>query len=436
MNTTILDIAEEQIQKLGTKFDYKLVLMTNDEENITIRNGEKERMLHANSISLAINLIHEGREGYFYTSNLTSTSIQQLIRNTAETTLMLQPDPSRTLADPSRYYRGDGPDLLNFDKTLSDVSPEEKLKLAINNNKEILNTDKRIISIVSKYNDRAHKAAYRISNGFNGYEESSRCSLTTIVTLQGENGQHPMDGWSETRINFKDLPRTGIAVTGLERAVRKIGQQPILGGKYDMILESPIVSDFLDPILSALSGYSLQHKTSFLADKLGQQVVSPMLTLIDDPLIPGTRGACHFDYDGVATTRRLIFQQGCLQTYFIDTQASHKLGMAPTTQNVHHLILQPGKRNLQEIIKGTSRAILVTDFNGGNCDPSTGNFSYGIEGFLIENGIISQPISGMNITGNMLDVWKNIAEIGNDANPWAIEEIPSIVFNKVSFGGK
>ena len=70
----------------------------------------------------------------------------------------------------------------------------------------------------------------------------------------------------------------------------------------------------------------------------------------------------------------------------------------------------------EEVIADSSRAILVTDFNGGNCDPVTGNFSYGIEGFLIENGIITQPVSGMNITGNMLDVWQRLSLIANDAS--------------------
>ena len=79
--------------------------------------------------------------------------------------------------------------------------------------------------------------------------------------------------------------------------------------------------------------------------------------------------------------------------------------------------------------------ILVTDFNGGNCDPVTGNFSYGIEGFLMENGVIVQPVSGMNITGNMLDVWQRLSHVANDADPWETELIPTLTFEDVAFGG-
>ena len=84
---------------------------------------------------------------------------------------------------------------------------------------------------------------------------------------------------------------------------------------------------------------------------------------------------------------------------------------------------------------GEGLSVLVTDFNGGNCDPVTGNFSYGIEGFLMENGIIVQPVSGMNITGNMLDVWQRLSHVGNDADPWETELIPTLAFEDVAFGG-
>lgn len=230
-----------------------------------------------------------------------------------------------------------------------------------------------------------------------------------------------------------------------------------------MILESPCAGNFLQPLLNAMNGQALQQKTSFLTDKLGQQVVSPLVNIVDDPLIPGTRGASLFDYDGVATQRRELFTEGRLMTYFIDTPMGKKLGMAPTTQGIHHLIMESPKPArpspglslvgrgedsspkekkavplpaMETLVEGLDEhpSILVTDFNGGNCDPVTGNFSYGIEGFLVDGGIM-QPVSGMNITGNMLDVWQRLSHVCNDADPWETELIPTLVFEDVAFGG-
>ena len=277
-----------------------------------------------------------------------------------------------------------------------------------------------------------------------------------IVTVEGEGGQHPMDGWGESRIFYNQMPRTGIARTALERTLRKIGQRPAPSGRYRMILESPCAGNFLQPILNAMNGQALQQRTSFLAGKLGEQVVSPLVNIIDDPLQPGTRGASLFDYDGVATQRRELFTEGRLMTYFIDTPMSKKLGMEPTTQGIHRLIMEStapsplplwgsatkplynGCENEALPQRGSGEGaatILVTDFNGGNCDPVTGNFSYGIEGFLIENGSIIQPVSGMNITGNILDVWQRLSHVADDADPWETELIPSLTFEDVSFGG-
>ena len=435
MDYELIYSAEEVIRKLPAKLDYKLVLLENHEDNINLRDGKVEKMLRATSLSLAINLYLEGRDGFFYTNDLRPESVKAFIKEAFDTTRLLEPDETRTLADPSRYYKGGGPDLQNFDASLSEIDPKEKLKLLQETAAEVEGTDKRIISMQTRYMDRQHQAHYLISNGFDGYEENSYCTLTSIISVEGEGGQHPMDGWGETRLFFSQMPRQGIAQTALQRTLQKIGQRPAPSGRYRMILESPCAGNFLQPILNAMNGQALQQRTSFLAGKLDQQVVSPLVNIVDDPLQPGTRGASLFDYDGVATKRRELFIEGCLKTYFIDTPMSKKLGMAPTTQGIHHLVMEQGARSKEQVIADSSRTILVTDFNGGNCDPVTGNFSYGIEGFLVEQGIITQPVSGMNITGNMLDVWQRLSYIANDADPWETEIIPTIAFEDVAFGG-
>lgn len=447
MDKDVIFQAEEAIRQLSGMADYKLVLLKNHEDNIILRNGKVEKMLRATSISLAINFYLDGRDGFFYTNDLRHESVINFIKKAYETTRLLEPDESRTLADPARYYSGGGPDLKNFDASLSEIDPEEKIALLHETAAEAEGKDKRIISMQTCYMDRQHQAHYLISNGFSGYEQNSYCTLTSIITADGEGGQHPMDGWGETRLFFHQMPRQGIASIALGRTLRKIGQKPTSSGRYRMILESPCAGNFLQPILNAMNGQALQQKSSFLLGKLGEQVVSTLVNITDDPLQPGTRGASLFDYDGVATQRRELFKDGCLQTYFIDTPMSRKLCMKPTTQGIHRLIMgeapscrdtnctQERTEEFEQIIAGSSHAILVTDFNGGNCDPVTGNFSYGIEGFLIEGGHITQPVSGMNVTGNMLDVWQRLSHICNDADPWETEVIPTLVFEDVTFGG-
>ena len=434
MNRETAHIAMSMARDEGCR-DIRITLMHNDEDTIQMRGSALERLQRATATSLALNLFIEGREGFFYTNDLRPDPLRQFIREAVQTTLLLEPDLTRTLADPSRYYRGDGISLDNCDPTLPDIAADEKIRLVAETNRWFDGRDSRIISAETHYTDRLHAAYYLISNGFEGYEESSHCTLSTIVTVDGLGGEHLMDGWGKTRIRFLDMPCSDIAPVALQRALRKIGQRPVPGGRYTMILESPVAGNLLIPLLSAMNGQALQQRTSFLAGKTGQPVGSPLLHLVDDPLIPGTRGACHFDYDGVATCRRQLFDHGRLVTYFIDTPYSHKLGIPPTTQGIHHLIFQPGRQSLPQLMKQHPEAILVTDFNGGNCDPATGNFSYGIEGFLLHGGEIVQPLSGMNITGTMSELWQNLVGVANDADPWETELIPRLAFADVAFGG-
>jgi PmbA protein len=124
-----------------------------------------------------------------------------------------------------------------------------------------------------------------------------------------------------------------------------------------------------------------------------------------------------------------------LETYFIDTYNALKMGVEPTISGISQLVLEKGERSLDEIVATMDRGILVTGFNGGNSNSSSGDFSFGVEGFLIENGKRVQPISEMNVTGNMLNLWKNLSEIGNDPRLNNAYQIPCLLFKDVDFSG-
>ena len=202
-----------------------------------------------------------------------------------------------------------------------------------------------------------------------------------------------------------------------------------------MIVEYRLVGNLLGPVLSAINGSSIQQKRSFLIDKLDQKIASDKLTVIDDPFIVGGRGSKLFDSEGLAAKKRSVIEKGVLKTYYIDTYYAKKLDTDPTTGSSSNLVFELGDKNLDQLIAAQKKAILVTGFNGGNCNGTTGDFSYGIEGFLVENGEITKPVAEMNITGNMKQLLMDIAETGNDVNKNSSLLAPSIVFNNVDFSG-
>lgn len=202
-----------------------------------------------------------------------------------------------------------------------------------------------------------------------------------------------------------------------------------------MILDNTVSSRLLSPLVSAMLGSALQQKNSFLLDKLGEVITSPHINLYDRPHIPRTFGARYFDGEGIATSDSSIIEDGKLKTYFIDTYNSLKMNCTPTISSPSIICMELGDYNFEKLLQDINLGIWVTGFNGGNTNSTTGDFSFGIEGFLIEKGIATQPIGEMNITGNLLSLWKNIIAIGNDPRLKSSWKVPSIVFSDVNFSG-
>jgi PmbA protein len=111
------------------------------------------------------------------------------------------------------------------------------------------------------------------------------------------------------------------------------------------------------------------------------------------------------------------------------------MNVAPTIASPSVIQTELGNKNFDKLLQSVQKGIWVTGFNGGNSNSTTGDFSFGVEGFLIENGLATTPVSEMNITGNMLTLWANLAEIGNDPRENSAWKLPSLLFGDVNFSG-
>lgn len=413
----------------------KLTLYTNSNSSFELRNGKIDRLQQATENGLSLNLYVDGRYGYVSTNRLDKKELETLIKNGIDSTRYLAVDEARVLPDPSRYYKGGLPDLQLFDKKLYAISPDDKLDLAKAAAEEAMGKDERIISVDTAYGDGEGSSYRLISNGFEGESQSTWFSLSAMVSIKGEGEARPQGSWYDSSLFYDKLKKQGLGTTALERVLRRLGQKKAKSGKYTMVVEQQRTGQLLGPMLNALYGSSLQQKDSFLLDKLGAKVASGLFTLRDEPHVVGANGSRYFDNEGVATRPMTIFDKGVLQTYFIDTYNAKKMGVAPTISSPSRLVLEPGSKDLGGLVADVEQGILVTGFNGGNSNSTTGDFSYGIEGFLIENGKLTQPVNEMNVTGNFIDLWGSLVAVGNDPQPNRSWLVPSLVFNGVNFSG-
>jgi len=184
-----------------------------------------------------------------------------------------------------------------------------------------------------------------------------------------------------------------------------------------------------------MSGSVLQQKNSYMENMLGKKVASPLFSMTDDPTIPKGFGSRRFDGEGLAAIRRPMIEKGILRQYYINTYYGKKLGVPPTTGSLSNLCFETGKRSLDEMIRDMKTGILVTGFIGGNMNSTTGDFSLGISGLIIENGEIARPVNEMNLSGNMTGFWDRLVESGNDPYPYASVLAPSMRFEGVAFSG-
>lgn len=402
--------------------------------SVEVREQKIDKLEQAIQSGLSIRLFVDGRYSAHSTSRLKKEELAHFIEEAIAGTRFLSEDEFRTLPEPELYYKGGGANLELLDKDFDKVDPQEKIKLAFDAESEVFGKDERLISVSAGYYDNKNERVMVTSNGFEGDSSNSVFGVYTSVSVKGGDAR-PEAGWNESAIQYANLKKEGSGNIALEKALSKIGQQKIQSGTMPMIVENRQVGRIFGPLINALSGSEIQQKNSFLINKLGEKVASEKLTLIDDPFIVGGRGSRLFDGEGLATQKRTVFDKGVLKTYYIDTYYGKKLEMEPTSGSTTNLVFETGDKDLQGLIASVNKGILVTGFNGGNSNGSSGDFSYGIEGFLIEDGKITQPVAEMNITGNMKQLWSSIGEVGNDVNPNSSWRTPSILFENIDFSG-
>ncbi|MDR1896287.1 MAG: TldD/PmbA family protein [Prevotellaceae bacterium] len=399
------------------------------------RDKELDKLQQASENSMEIELFVDQRYGTYSTNRMDKESLYRFIASAIESTRYLDKDPMRMLPEPSRYYKGNQFALNTYDKEFENVKVDTKLALARNTVDEVYGTDPRIISIMGEYFD-ADSFLYMISsNGFEGETAHSVYSLFASVAIKDSGDARPSASWCEAALHFNNLKKDGTGTTACKKALQKLGQTKIRSGKYLMLLDNTQSEQLLTPLLYAMNGYALQQKKSFLINKSGEKIISEKVTVIDNPHIEGAFGARMFDGEGVATVKRNLIEKGVLNTYFIDTYISAKLNIPPTVSSPSIVEFELGTRSHEQILSSIDKGIWVTGFNGGNSNSSTGDFSFGIEGFLIENGTLQKPVNEMNITGNLLTLWNNVVEIGNDPKLNSSKRTPSILFDDVDFSG-
>lgn len=415
--------------------DARVNISNSNSSAVEVRESKIEKLQEANQASMFIDLYVDNRYSSIRTNRLNDKEeLKRFISEGIKGARYLAEDAFRALPDPDRYYKGGGADLKTADQDFMALKPQAKVDAAFGIEKEVLGKDERIISVTGSYNDYYSGRVMVSSNGFEGDRENTYYSLMASVSVK-DGEARPRAYWFDSATFNNDLVKEGIGEKALKRALERLGQKKIKSAAMPMIVENRLSGNILGPVINALNGASIHQKNSFLIDMKGEKIGSDLFDITDDPFIVSGRGSRLFDSEGVATKKRHIIENGVLKAYYIDTYYGKKLEMAPNSGETTNLVFRPGDKDLQGLLADIDRGIYVTGFNGGNSNGATGDFSYGIEGFLVENGVIVHPVYEMNITGNYRQIWKDLIAVGSDVYTDSSWRLPSLVIDNISFSG-
>ncbi len=420
---------------------------------VALLNGELDNIRHTGDRSLTFRLYAGGRYGIFSTNRLDDNNIRAFMKQAVEHVGLQAVDPFRKLPSETTREAAKGDEMGLCWYAYDTITGKDRIAAAeavsVFGKEGCEGNGWKLISEEVEYNNTLADTLFLDSSGTRCRQVETSFEVSSQATVQDNAGDRYSGmywdyGISPDLISGSECGRKAVA-----EAVSQIGPERIPGGKYVMVVDRKVCGKLISPIISALSGLRIQQRSSFLTDSLGKKMFRDGMSLVDRPRVPGKCGSILFEQDGRACIDRDIIIDGVVKEYFINTYMSGKMGMEATSDTANRPVLQPfvnGNASLTEALRrgegGLDRdgilelcgsGILVTGFNGGNCNAATGEFSYGVEGFEFKDGQIARPIESMLITGDMVSLWNSLIAAGTDPMAGMSRQIPTLAFSDISF---
>ncbi len=284
------------------------------------------------------------------------------------------------------------------------------------------------------------------SHGFSGSYMASRFGRSVSV-IAGEGTKMERDYDFDSRLYAAELddPRL-IGRRAGERTVKRINPRQVdTGSNVTVVFDPRIARGFVGHIAGAINGASVARKTSFLRDKMGQQVLKAGLNVTDDPLIVRGSSSRPFDGEGVSGERMVMIEDGVLNHWFLSTSTARELGLATNGRGVRggtavspastNLALEPGDISPEDLIRSIGNGFYITELIGQGVNMITGEYSRGATGFWIENGELAYPVSEVTIASNLKDMFMRLTPANDIDRKFGVAS-PTIAIEGMTLAGR
>jgi PmbA protein len=446
----VAQLAVELAKKAGAD-DAEVLVRDGSELTAKIRLGEPELVQEAGSRALGLRVLKGGRRAVTYTSDLRREALAALCAETVALAELAEPDEYALPPDPSLLAKTI-PDLDLYDPAVAEVDAAWALREAKNGEAAARRADKRVTNSDGATWSRVLGAtAFATSGGFIGGYRGSYASLSVEplcddMTDPGNPKKRNGYWWTASRFLEQLELAEAVGIEATRRTVATIGARKVETQECPIVFDPEIARSIVGTIFSVANGSSFWRKSSYLVGREGDVIASPLVTIIDDPHIKRGPGSRPFDGDGLATRKNIVVRAGKLEPVLCDVYSGRKLGRAstgsagrgvggnpgPTTSN---LIMEAGTMTREELLKQTPRGLYVTSLMGFGFNPVTGDFSRGAQGFWIENGELTFPVSEVTIAANFDEILKRIDMVADDLTLRSATAAPTFRVSHMTLAG-
>lgn len=438
-----LDQAQKKLAAAGCG-QWELMAAHSHSVNIGVRGDQVDKFQQAESLGLAIRIINQGRLGFSFVMGGDEAALELAVSQALASAAASDPEPGLTLAGPA----GELASVEVFDPALAQDPLEAKVARARELAAAALAADERVVHVQpAEFSSAVSSLLLRTSGGLE-FRHRGTQAAAGVLAMASQDGEQEM-GWESHSARFLadlDIPALGRAAG--RRAAALLGARPVADGRYDLLLENSVAVQFLDLLAASLRGDSLLKGRSLLAGREGQQVASPLVSLVDDGLYPRGLGTSALDDEGTPQQRSPLVERGVLRDFIFDRlwaaragRASTGNAMRPSLNNppgvgFSNLYLEPGQRSPAELTVGLERGLILTEIMGGHtADPVSGEFSLGAAGHLVEGGRPTRPVKSIAVAGQVLEMFKAVRAVGSDLRFFGRSGCPSLLVGGMSVSG-
>ncbi|ABG38725.1 microcin-processing peptidase 1, Unknown type peptidase, MEROPS family U62 [Paraglaciecola sp. T6c] len=402
---------------------------------VSSRLKEVETVEFTNDGGLGITVYKGQRKGSASTADLSPQALRLTVEKAIEIAKYTGEDACSGLADKELMaFEPQDLDLFHPIELDTDFAIEQVIKAetaALAFDPRITNSDG------ASYNANLGTKVYGNSHGLNVGYNSSRYSMSCVVIGEQDGDmQRDYSYTVERQANLMASPEQ-IGKESAEFTLGRLGARQIKTAKVPVLFDKEIASGLIGHFISAISGGNLYRKSSFLVDKLGEQVLPSWFSISERPFIMRGLASSAFDHEGVRTKDSEIVTDGILNQYLLTSYSARKMKMQTTGHagGIHNWLIKPTGQSDKQMLAELGTGLLVTELMGQGVNVVTGDYSRGAAGFWVENGVIQYPVHEITIAGNLADMLKNIVAVGSEIERRGSIQTGSILIDNMQVAG-